>query len=121
MNWTTPSPISDHVADLEREARRLETVGDLDGAWRSLADAHILSQPWPWPHVVVHAAMFGLAWRTRSRQELAGQAFRILVAAPGSIAGRYPVGNSGRSDVSAFEPAPVPDHLASILAYEGVH
>ena len=39
---------------------------------------------------------------------------------PRTIAGRYPVGNSGRSDVSAFEPAPVPDHLAIILTDQGV-
>lgn len=120
MNWTTPTAIAHHTAGLRAEARRLEWAGDLDAAWHELADAHILSQPWPRPHVRVHAAMFGLAWRTRSARELAGQAFRILVAAPGSIAGRYPVGNSGRSDVSAFEPAPVPAHLAGILADEGV-
>ncbi|MFD0904763.1 DUF3703 domain-containing protein [Actinomadura sediminis] len=61
-----------------------------DGAsrWRHLERAHILSQPWPWPHTRNHVAMFVLAVAQRDRREALGQAVRIIVAAPGSAAGR---------------------------------
>ncbi len=88
----------------------------MDTAWQYLAEAHILSQPWPVPHIRVHWAMFGLGWRTRDVREILGQAFRLAVAGPGSLTGRYPAGNSGRSDVSAFAEAPVSDELADVLA-----
>lgn len=35
--------------------------------WRHLERAHILSQPWPWPHTTNHLAMFTLAVRQRDR------------------------------------------------------
>jgi hypothetical protein len=46
--------------------------------------------------------MFAAALRRRDRHELVGQLFRIIVAAPGSLTGKYPVGNTGGADVSAF-------------------
>jgi hypothetical protein len=44
-----------------------------------------------------------------------GQIFRLVVAAPGSWTGRYPVGNTGGADVSAFRPMPIPEDLAKFL------
>ncbi|GAA5767966.1 hypothetical protein Aros01_04473 [Streptosporangium roseum] len=52
--------------------------------------AHIVSQPWPWPHTPNHLAMFALAVRRRDRREAIGQVVRTIVAAPGSALGRYP-------------------------------
>ena len=74
-----------------------------DGAeeWRHLQRAHVLSQPMAGPHVRTHVAMLGSAFRRRDGHEFAGQLFRLVVAAPGSWSGRYPVGNTGGSDVSA--------------------
>lgn len=83
--------------------------------WRHLERAHILSQPSAWHHVQTHGAMFVAALRQRDRHEAVGQMFRFLVAAPGSLTGRYPVGNTGGADVSAFEPMPIPDDLQSYL------
>ena len=40
---------------------------------------------------------------------------RVLVAGPGSWTGRYPVGNTGGANVSAFQPMPVPDDLRAVL------
>jgi hypothetical protein len=69
-------------------------------------------------HVKTHVAMLGCALRRRDGHEIAGQLFRMLVAAPGSWTGRYPVGNTGGSDVSAFREMPVPQDLATLLAEE---
>jgi hypothetical protein len=40
--------------------------------------------------------MVSLGLRQHDRREALGQIVRILVAAPGSLAGRYPEGNAGR-------------------------
>ena len=88
--------------------------------WRALERAHILSQPWPWPHTRAHAVMFGVAWRERDRREVWGQVVRLLVAAPGSALGRYPEGNTGRASVSLTLPMPVPADLAWLLSLQGV-
>ncbi len=101
-------------ADLE-QARIAEAAGQIDRAWALLEEAHILSQPAAWPHVRVHAAMLGLAWRRHDRAELRGQLLRLVVAGPGSVSGRYPVGNTGRANVPATQPMPVPVELVPLL------
>ena len=90
----------------------------LDGedAWTALEEAHILSQPWVWPHVQVHGAMLRRALRERCWGEAVGQVIRFVVAGPGSAVGRYPVGNSGRASVSMTRPMPVPPELEQLLA-----
>jgi hypothetical protein len=88
---------------------------DVPEEWRHLERAHVLSQPMAGPHVRTHVAMLGCALRRRDGREVAGQLFRMFVAAPGSWTGRYPVGNTGGSDVSAFREMPIPDDLAKLL------
>jgi hypothetical protein len=105
--------------ETERQsARAAKSRGDSAGEWRHLERAHILSQPMAWPHLVTHAGMLGAAWRRHDPREVAGQLLRLLLAAPGSVTGRYPVGNTGGADVSAFRPMPVPDDLRSLLDVE---
>ncbi|GGL19013.1 DUF3703 domain-containing protein [Nocardia jinanensis] len=86
-----------------------------EGRWMPLERAHILSQPDPWLHTRNHAAMLGLAVRQRDRREALGQVVRIIVAAPGSLAGRYPEGNTGRARVGLRQPMPTPPDLAALL------
>ena len=95
-----------------REARR---VGDRATSWQHLERAHIISQPLAGRHVRTHLAMLRFALRTADPGEIVGQLFRIVVAAPGSLTGRYPAGNTGRANVSAFKPMPIPDDLTTIL------
>jgi hypothetical protein len=84
-------------------------------AWPLHETAHILSQPWWRPHVRTHWLMLRLAVRTRDRREVTGQLLRLVVAGPGSATGRYPKGNTGRADVPATLPMPVPDDLTALL------
>jgi hypothetical protein len=89
--------------------------GPLEQRWAALERAHILSQPWPIPHVRSHAVMMRLALRQRDRREVLGQALRILVAGPASAAGKFPAGNTGRARVPATLPMPIADDLAQLL------
>jgi hypothetical protein len=59
--------------------------------------------------------MLGYGLRHRDRREIVGQLIRLVVAAPGSWTGRYPVGNTGGADVSALVPMAIPDDLEMIL------
>ena len=96
-------------------ARTARASGDTSAEWRHLERAHILSQPLAGAHVRTHVAMFAAALRRRDRHELVGQLLRLIVAAPGSLTGNYPVGNTGGADVSAFTPMPIPDDLRPLL------
>jgi hypothetical protein len=96
-------------------ARTARRDGDVRAEWTHLERAHILSQPMAGPHVRTHAAMFGAAVRRRDVREIVGQTFRIVVAGPGSMTGRYPVGNTGGADVSAFRPMEVPSDLRAFF------
>ena len=95
-------------------ARRLS---DQPGEWRHLERAHILSQPMAVAHVRTHVAMLAAALRRHDRREVLGQLLRLVVAAPGSLSGRYPVGNTGGADVNALQPMPIPEDLRSVLSH----
>lgn len=84
--------------------------------WRHFERAHIVSQPDPWLHTCNHAAMLWLALRQRDRREALGQVVRLILAAPGSVTGRYPVGNTGRTGAGLMTPMPVPGDLAAALS-----
>lgn len=96
---------------LERSAESA-LAGDRAEAWKLLSWAHILSQPFARLHVYVHWRMLLLAFTESNGREILGQALRLLVAAPGSWTGKFPLGNSGLSNVSMFQPMQVPEELS---------
>jgi len=110
-----PVAVAERLGSDLASARAAARAGDPTAAWELLEEAHVLSQPWALPHVKVHAAMLALGWRTHDRREVLGQLLRIVVAGPGSLAGRYPEGNTGRASVPATQPMPVPDDLRALL------
>lgn len=101
------------------EARESRNRGEWIRCWELLEDAHVLSQPWAWPHTRVHAAMLVAAWRSHDRREIRGQVLRLLVGGPASTFGRYPIGNTGRARVPATQPMSVRPDLAEILKRAG--
>ena len=113
------SPVRDRLVGDLRDARRLEREGDLDASWALLEGAHVLSQPWATWHVRVHLAMLAVGTRQRDGREVTGQLIRLVVAGPGSLTGRYPLGNTGRARVPATQPMPMPDDLRELLDASG--
>lgn len=107
MKLRAPAPMRSTLAD-ELAAAGESFNGGGDG-WRHLERAHVLSQPWAWDHVRVHVAMLRRARHERDRVEVRGQLLRLVVAGPGSLVNRYPIGNSGRARVSATLPMAITD------------
>lgn len=99
--------------------RAAASARDAPAAWAALERAHVLSQPMLLLHLRVHLMMLGLALRMRDGREVAGQLLRLALAPLGHATGRTPLGNTGRSNVSAFAPMPVPADLADALGLHG--
>ena len=108
MNPNSLVPIIEAEMVAYREARRRENA---PAAWRALERAHILSQARLRPHLRVHANMFGYAVNQRDLREATGQLVRLLLAPLGALTGRLPWGNTGRANVNAFLPMPLPEDL----------
>lgn len=102
-----------YIAELEA-ARTAEWAGDIQTAFTHLERAHILSQKFAFAHAATHLRMLRLGWQTRDVREVLGQFIRTIAAL---IFSRIwvPVGNTGRANVSAFAPMPVPEDLAEVL------
>lgn len=91
--------------------RAARIANDPPTAWAALERAHIISQPFLGPHIANHLAMLSFAVDQRDWREMVGQIARLALAPLGSLTGRIPVGNTGRSNVSAFKPMPIADDL----------
>jgi hypothetical protein len=102
-------------AAFAEELRLAGHVADPKQAWRHLERAHVLSQAYAWPHVVVHGHMLIAGFRRGDAREVWGQLVRVLVAAPGSWLGRAPLGNTGGADVGILTPMPIPEDLRRLL------
>ena len=99
--------------------RELAGAREATDPWPQLERAHIVSQPWAWPHTKVHWIMLTTSLRQRDPREALGQVIRIIVAGPGSLAGKYPIGNTGRTTMGLTEVAAVPDDLNALLDARG--
>ena len=107
--WRIPTQIAALVSTELLAAR------NSDDPWPALERAHLLSQPWAWTHCRVHLAMLRLALGQRDRREFVGQVIRLAVAGPGSLVGKYPPGNTGRTTIRLTETAPLPTDIERVL------
>ncbi|MFF9077904.1 DUF3703 domain-containing protein [Streptomyces sp. NPDC014735] len=119
MSRRTPMP-SALLEAFTAELTAARAPGPAAERWRAAERAHILSQPWPRPHTRTHGVMLRLALRDRDLREAIGQLVRLAVATPGSAAGKYPDGNTGRTRAGLTTPMPIPDDLAALLCEAGV-
>lgn len=116
---TSTETMSDRQCDKDTFARLVHAAKIAESpqqAWLYLEAAHVAGQLHVKPHLQTHALMLRLAWRTRDLAEAAGQVLRLALVPLGHLSGRLPLGNPGRSTVSAFEPLPVRQELAELIA-----
>ena len=106
-----------YVAELAA-ARTAAAGDDIERAYHHLERAHILSQRHTLEHVHVHWLMLRLGAAVGDWREVLGQSTRIVAAAVFSRIW-VPLGNTGRANVSAVKPMPIPGDLRSVLEDEG--
>jgi hypothetical protein len=111
MNNTTKAQYASELS-AHRIARQ---AGDQSTAWHHLERAHIIGQQDFFLHIDSHVKMLGHAIALRDGTEIFGQVVRLALAPLGNLTGRLPIGNTGRSNVSAFRSMDIPADLKSKL------
>lgn len=101
------------LADQARKSK------DYERSFTYLEYAHILGQQDVLCHLHVHLQMLWLALCTADWREMTGQSYRLLLTPFGHLLNRLPLGNTGRSNVSAFKPMSIPEELREILTPVG--
>lgn len=96
-------------------ARELLRVEDAMAALRTLERAHILGQSEIIRHLTTHFWMLRAAWAAKDRREIIGQLSRLLLTPIGHLTCRLPIGNTGRSNVSAFQSMPIPTDMVEFF------
>lgn len=98
------------------ELRAAQSAASYAQSFYHLERAHILSQRFTAKHVYVHWLMLKQGLSARDWHEIFGQLKRIVAAA---IFSRIwiPLGNTGRANVSAIKPMPIPDDLREFLEH----
>lgn len=91
-----------------------EGFGEFSKAFTHLERAHILSQKYTLTHTATHLRMLRLGWKTHNVREMVGQLTRALAALLFSRIW-VPEGNTGRANVSAFQPMALPEDLKRVL------
>jgi hypothetical protein len=99
---------------MQRE--RATPLEDLPRRWLLLEAAHVFGQNRLRPHLDTHVRMLALAWVTRDGREVLGQLLRLLLVPLGHLTGRLPLGNAGRSNISAFQSMPISEDIAALIA-----
>lgn len=88
---------------------------NLHQCWQHLERAHIIGQPYPYQHSLVHWEMLLFGFKTKNTKEIIGQIPRLLVGGVKSFVGHIPVGNTGGANVPPLQPMEIPKELSNII------
>lgn len=97
-------------------AQQAGNAGEAARAFTHLQRAHVLGQASTQHHVHVHWRMLCWGWQQRDWRECRGQLLRLVGAATKTALGWVPRGNTGASNISPFQPLPLPPDLAAAIA-----
>ncbi|HET6556101.1 MAG TPA: DUF3703 domain-containing protein [Prolixibacteraceae bacterium] len=115
LNTSMPSPLKVFFKRELQNARTALVQNNLQQSWRHLERAHILGQPYPYQHSLVHWKMLLFGIKTKNLREIMGQIPRLLVGGILSFLGKIPVGNTGGANVPALQPMEIPEELKQII------
>ncbi len=119
LNTTMPPPLKPFFRKELNNAGIAFSQNNLQQSWRHLERAHILGQPYPYHHSLVHWKMLEFAVKTKNFPEITGQLPRILMGGVMSFVGKIPVGNTGGANVPGFQPMEIPEELKQIIQQAG--
>lgn len=115
LNTYMPSPLKPFFKKELQNARTAFAQNNLPQSWRYLEKAHILGQPYPYHHSLVHWKMLLFGIKTKDSHEIIGQIPRLLIGGILSFFGKIPVGNTGGANVPALQPMEIPEELKQII------
>ena len=115
LNTIMPATLKPFYRKELENAQTTFAKKDLQHSWQHLERAHILGQPYPYHHSLVHWKMLGFAVRTKNFPEITGQLPRILLGGAMSFVGKFPVGNTGGANVPGFQRMEIPEDLKQII------
>lgn len=88
---------------------------NLAASWRHLERAHVIGQPYPNEHTLVHLKMLMFGIKVKNTREIIGQIPRLLVGGVKSFVGEVPIGNTGGANVPGLKPMDIPKDLLLII------
>ena len=115
INTTMPSQLNKFFQKELAQAETLFQQNNFFQSWQHLERAHILGQPYPYHHSLVHWRMLLFGIKTKNTREIIGQVPRLLVGGVKSFVGVVPVGNTGGANVPPLQAMPIPDELQKII------
>jgi len=105
-------PVFSHLVD---QALKAVKPQDQPRRWLLLEAAHMVAQTRLVPHARAHALMLTTACHADDWAEAMDQAFRLALVPLGHLSGRLPLGNTGRSNVSAFKPIEIKPEIRQVI------
>ncbi|MBS1612238.1 MAG: DUF3703 domain-containing protein [Bacteroidetes bacterium] len=116
INTTMPGRLKPFFTQELEQAALNFSAHNLQQSWRHLERAHIIGQPYPYEHSLVHWKMLQFGVAIKDTQEVLGQLPRLLVGGVKSFVGTIPVGNTGGANVPPLKPMEIPADLQDIIS-----
>lgn len=110
-----PAALKGHFYAEISQAASLFAERNFYSSWTHLERAHILGQPYPYEHSLVHWKMLLFGIKTKNMKEIVGQIPRLLIGGVKSFVGEIPVGNTGGANVPPLQSMKIPDELLNII------
>jgi hypothetical protein len=115
IHTTMPERLSPFFLEELEIAGKYLSMNDFRTSWYHLERAHILGQPYPYHHTLVHWKMLLFGIKIKNFKEIVGQIPRLLVGGVKSFVGEIPVGNTGGANVPPLRCMEIPNDLKLII------
>ncbi len=115
FNTSMPTKLKPFFIEELTQAKRELSGQNYGKSWSHLERAHILGQPYPFSHTLVHWKMLRFALQIKSTREIIGQLPRLALGGIKSFVGKIPVGNTGGANVPPLKTMQIPEELANII------
>jgi len=115
IHTTMPERLSTFFLKELEIADKYFSMKDFRSSWYHLERAHILGQPYPYHHTLVHWKMLLFGIKIKDIKEIIGQIPRLLLGGVKSFVGEIPVGNTGGANVPPLKSMEIPNDLKLII------
>ena len=115
INTSMPNKLKPYFLKELETADSYFAGNDFQASWHHLERAHILGQPYPYHHSLVHWKMLLFGVKIKNYKEIFGQIPRLVFGGIKSFVGHIPIGNTGGANVPPLKPMEIPKELKDII------